>query len=74
MGKGDWLSFLGRRLQEIVLLIVVVDVLAIYNPLAILFIALFAEGVFIKLQKDAFKREILKTWGKNSGKYAGSSV
>ncbi|NET45456.1 MAG: hypothetical protein F6K15_27785 [Okeania sp. SIO2B3] len=63
MGKGDWLSFLGRRLQEIVLLILVVDVLAISNFLAMALIALFAEGVFIKLQRDAFQREILKKLG-----------
>ncbi|WP_353735743.1 hypothetical protein, partial [Okeania sp. SIO2B9] len=36
MGKGDWLSFLGRRLQEIVLVILVINVFAINNPVAML--------------------------------------
>lgn len=61
MGKGDWLSFLGRRIQEIVLVFLVFNVFTITNPLAILFIALSAEGVLIKLQRDAFERGILKT-------------
>ncbi|WP_338043232.1 MULTISPECIES: hypothetical protein [Okeania] len=63
MGKGDWLSFLGRRLQEIVLVILVINVFAINNPVAMLFIALSAEGFFIKLQRDALEREILKKLG-----------
>lgn len=62
LGKGDWGSFFGRFLQQIIVVIVIESLFAFSNPIGLV-IYLVIESFLIKGQADKVKEQILDKLG-----------
>lgn len=62
MGKGDWLSFLGRMIQQALALIVIEVVIGFSNPFGWLALVI-GEGWLISQQKKYLKRRVIEKMG-----------
>ena len=62
LGEGDWLSFLGRIIQQIVLVTIIESLAFALNP-AFWVLFFVAEGVLIKSQGDNARKNIREKLG-----------
>lgn len=60
IGKGDWLSFLGRIIQQTIALTLVEAIFGISNPFGWVFIAIGESWLIHQQQKDLKRRVIQK--------------